>query len=247
MRSVTHFIPPPSRCEYLKDRKWQLEYEEFASISRLEYHERMLVGWRRFGHMLFRPHCPTCNACKPLRVKVDEFEPNRSQRRAERSNERVELQIGEPDLIEAVFSLYHRYHEHQHHAKSWTAHNDNDPFTFYLTFVAQPFETEAWYFVEDGRLLGVGYVDVLPDGLSAIYFFYEPTEMKRSLGTFNILSLIRRAKQLELPFVYLGYFVEGSKSMAYKALFKPFELLDGGVWRPCEPERPAAATEPPLT
>ena len=97
-------------------------------------------------------------------------------------------------------------------------------------YVANPFPTEEWSYWISGTLVGLGYVDALPEGLSAIYFVHAPDEHRRSLGTFNILTLIDAARRRGLPHVYLGYYVEGCRSLEYKARFRPHEVLNGGAW-----------------
>src|SRR5262245_29969666 len=107
MESLFRFAAPPSPCGYLPDRLWSLENEIVASMSKEEYLQRMIEGWRRFGHTLFRPACPTCRACRALRVRVADFRPDRSQRRATKANEgAVELRIGEPAVTAEKLELY---------------------------------------------------------------------------------------------------------------------------------------------
>src|SRR6516162_6752338 len=111
MESVFRYMAPPSQCGYLPEQVWRLEYDHVATMSPAEYMEYMLQGWRRFGHVLFRPRCPACTACQPLRVLVGRFRPNRSQRRAREANEGVlRLQIGSPSVSRARLELYDRYH-----------------------------------------------------------------------------------------------------------------------------------------
>jgi arginine-tRNA-protein transferase len=233
MESIFRFIAPPSRCGYLPQQTWRLEYEQVASISPAEYMERMRGGWRRFGDMLFRPHCPRCTACQSIRVLVDQFSPNRSQRRTRRLNEgAVELRIGTPDVSREKLDLYDRYHAFQAEEKGWPVHDPKDADEYARTFVANPFATQEWCYYLDGRLIGVGYVDDLPGGLSAIYFYYDPDQRTRSLGTWNVLSVLHHARSRRIPHVYLGYFVAGSRSMAYKARFLPNQVRGAdGVWR----------------
>ena len=117
--------------------------------------------------------------------------------------------------------------------KGWPPHPAKDAVEFSNSFVANPFPTEEWCYYLGDRLVGVGYVDVLPRANSAIYFFYDPVERHRSLGTFNVLSILDRCRQQGLPHVYLGYFVAGCSSMTYKSLFTPNEVLGAdGKWRP---------------
>ena len=233
MESLFRYLAPASPCGYLPDREWSLEYELFGELSAPEYLQRMKDGWRRFGYTVFRPQCPSCQACQSLRVPIATFRPSRSQRRCRALNaNKVQLRIGEPAATHAKLKLYDRYHAFQSHAKGWPTHPAKDPGSYAESFVANPFDTEEWcYFFED-RLVGVGYVDVLSEGLSAIYYFYDPTLRHLSLGTWNVLSIIEEAGRRRLDHVYLGYFVAGCDSLEYKANFRPNEVLgSNGSWR----------------
>ena len=230
MVSSLRFYAPAAPCEYLPHKTARLEYEQVERMTAAEYLERMETGWRRFGHLLFRPACRSCRMCQSLRVPVAEFRPRRTQRRVWNGNvAAVRVAIGPPSTTPAKRDLYRRFHEYQHAAKGWTLPESDG----LQIFVDNPFPTEEWCFHVDGRLVAVGYVDVLPEGLSAIYFFYDPAERDRSLGTYNVLAIIDAARQRRLPWVYLGYYVEGCRSVEYKARFRPNEVLrPDGAWTP---------------
>ena len=232
MESLYHFIAPPSACGYLPDQTWRLEYEIVGALSPAEYMQRMLQGWRRFGDALFRPRCPSCRSCRSLRVLVDRFRPDRSQRRARKTNEgNVRLEIGSPSVTRAKLTLYDRYHAYQTAARGWPEHPAKDAAGYANSFVDNPFPTLEWCYYLGERLVGVGYVDDLPGGMSAIYFFYDPDERQRSLGTWNVLNLIEHARQRRIPYVYLGYYVAGCPSMIYKSRFGPNQVLGkDGQW-----------------
>ena len=234
MQSLFTFTTDPGPCEYLPDRDWSLQYEVVGELSPSEYQSRLKAGWRRFGYSLFRPACPSCRKCQSIRVPVATFRPNRSQRRAWAANEgRVTLTIGEPGATRDKLELYDRFHHFQHGHKGWPDHGPTSAVDYIESFVEHPFPTEEWCYYRDDRLIGVGYVDALPDGLSAIYFYYDPDERDRSPGTFNVLSILRTAETRGIPHVYLGYYVEGCRSLEYKAQFRPNEVLDdSGAWRP---------------
>jgi leucyl-tRNA---protein transferase len=182
--------------------------------------------------MMFRPQCPACRQCQSLRVLADRFQPNRSQRRARKINDGVvELRIGPPAVSRAKLDLYDRFHAYQSIVKNWPEHPAKDEASYSDSFVNNPFRTEEWCYYLAGELVGVGYVDVLAGGLSAIYFFYEPNERRRSLGNFNVLNVIAEARRRAIPFVYLGYFVPGCSSLEYKASFAPNQVLGvNGRW-----------------
>ena len=233
MESLFRFTAAPSPCGYLHDQTWQLEYECAAGLNPAEYMRRMRRGWRRFGDMLFHPQCPRCTACKSLRVVVERFRPDRSQRRVRKANESViGLSIGQPSLTPAKLDLYDRYHAYQSRMKDWPLHARNDAESYASSFVHNPFATQEWCYYLSDRLVGVSYVDDLPGGLSAIYSFYDPDERDRSLGTWNVLSILAVAASQRIPHVYLGYYVAGCPSMEYKARFRPNEVLESdGRWR----------------
>ncbi len=237
MESLLRYIATPSRCGYLPDRSWSLEYELVSELAAAEYMERMLAGWRRFGAMLFRPHCRGCSACRPLRVCVDRFRPSRSQRRARKANEgQVELRIGAPSVSRMKLSLYDRYHAFQAEAKGWPDHPARDAAGYANSFVENPFPTQEWCYYLDGKLVGVGYVDDLPGGMSAIYFFYDPAQRQRSLGTWNVLNLLEASAVRGLPYLYLGYYVAGCPSMEYKRQFVPNQVRGAdGAWHDFSP------------
>jgi arginine-tRNA-protein transferase len=232
MKSFCHFVAPPSPCGYLPDQDWRLEYEMVASATPADYMQYMLRGWRRFGDTFFRPRCAGCSACRSLRVLVDRFRPDRSQRRCRKANEEtVELRIGRPGVTRAKLSLYDRYHAFQAQTKGWPLHPAKDAGSYARSFVENPFPTQEWCYYLGERLIAVGYVDDLPGGLSAIYFFYDPDERERSLGTWNVLSLIERARARRLPHVYVGYYIAECPSMAYKTRFVPNQVLGAdGQW-----------------
>jgi arginine-tRNA-protein transferase len=240
MESIFRYAVPVAPCNYLPDERSSLEYEYVAALSPEEYLGRMQENWRRFGHVMFRPTCPTCRACRAVRVRAAEYRPDRTQRRTRRDNEgAVELRIGTPAVTREKLDLYDRYHARQADAKGWPRHEPRDPESYADSFVEHPFPVEEWTYHLEGRLVGVGYVDHLPvepsglAGLSAIYFFYDPDERGRSLGTWNVMCLIDEAARRGLPYVYLGYYVEGCGSMEYKPRFVPNELRgEDGVWRP---------------
>jgi arginine-tRNA-protein transferase len=233
MESLIHYLADPTPCGYLPDQLWQLEYVHVASMSSEEYMKLLLRGWRRFGRVLFRPRCRACTACQSLRVLTKEFRPNRSQRRVRRTNEgAVALEIGEPKVTRVKLNLYDRYHAYQAASKGWPEHPAKDADEYASSFVDHPFPVEEWCYTIGGKLIGVGYVDVLPQGLSAIYFFYDPEERKRSLGIWNVLRVIEEGVRRGLPHAYLGYYIAGCRSMTYKICFGPNQILGrDGQWQ----------------
>jgi arginine-tRNA-protein transferase len=233
MDTLYRFQTPPHQCSYLPDQAAELEYEIVARLSPTEYQKRLRQGWRRFGYSLFHPQCRSCRECKSLRVVVEQFQPNRSQQRALAANVDVAVKIGRPKVTRQKLDLYDRYHLFQSQHVGWVEHGPKERADYVESFVANPFPTEEWCYYVGDHLVGVGYVDTVPEGLSAIYFFYEPEQRDRSLGTLNVLRIIESAAERGLPHVYLGYFVAGCRSLEYKARFRANETLGpSGEWAP---------------
>ena len=229
MERIVSFTTPPSRCEYLHDQQCELRYELFANLRSADYMRRLKEGWRRIGPVMFQPTCRGCRKCLTLRVPVASFRPSESQRRAWKTNERaVNLRIGAPLIAPERLELFSKFHEHGHLTKGWPAPEPEE--SALDLYVLNPFPTEEWSYWIDDRLVGAGYVDALSEGLSAIYFFHDPAHHRRSLGTFHILQMIDAARQRLLPHVYLGYYVEGCRSLEYKARFRPNEILTEAGW-----------------
>jgi arginine-tRNA-protein transferase len=167
--------------------------------------------------------------CRSLRIPVDTFRTSTSQRRAWKKNvATLGVRVGPPSMSPEKAALFARFHDHGHERKGWPGRDEAD----LSLFLQNPFPIEEWTYHVDDRLVGVGYVDALPDGLSAIYFYHEPAEHRRSLGTFNVMALVASARQRRLPYVYLGYYVPGCRSLAYKARFRPNEVLGASGWEP---------------
>lgn len=235
---VYQYTDPPSPCAYLPQELWQLENVLVAQLSLPDYGQLLLGGWRRFGHYLYRPRCPSCDACQSLRIDPLAFRPDRSQRRVRRACERrVRLEIGPTSDTQEAFDLYRRFHEFQAKHRGWTR-SDSDRESFAEGFLRNPIPTEQWSYRLGDRLVGLGFVDALPKiGLSAIYFVHDPDHRALSLGTWNILSLLDETQRRGWPHLYLGYYVAGCQSLAYKAHFRPYEIrCRDGIWR--EPEGP---------
>lgn len=232
MESLFRYTAPPSTCGYLPAERWSLEYEMVANLTAAEYALRLAEGWRRFGAMLFRPQCLHCQACRSLRVEVEKFHANRSQRRAAKANRgEIELRIGAPTVSRAKLYLYDRFHAYQTDAKDWPDYPAKDADSYRESFVHNPEFTEEWCYYLHGRLVGVGYADRLPASMSAIYFFYDPELRDRSLGTWNVLCLLEECALRKLTYLYLGYYVKGCRSLEYKGNFQPNQALGAdGRW-----------------
>ena len=226
-------MAPASRCEYLPDQTARLEYEHVERMTAAEYSEWLLARLAAVRPPPVPARVPVVPPV-PVAARAGRRVPAAAHAAARveanaNAHGAVRLQVGVPFPTTEKRRLYERFHRYQQVAKGWPA-PDADAMD---AFADNPFPTEEWCYVVDERLVAVGYVDALPDGLSAIYFFYDPDERHRSLGTFNVLSIVDAARQRGLPWVYLGYYVEGCRSVEYKGRFRPNEVLrPDGTWGP---------------
>lgn len=201
-------------------------------------------GFRRSGDYAYRPACSNCKACVPVRVPVSSFVPNRAQRRALKRNADLTLER-RTSLTDEHFELYRRYLLARHPFGGMDA---DDAKSFHEFLGSTWGVTEFWCFYEGSVLRMVAVVDRLPQGLSAVYTFFDPDETSRSLGTYAVLSQLAAARAEGLDHLYLGYWVRGSATMDYKRHFTPLEQFDGVDWRPFEaPPTPALPLSTPAT
>ena len=221
------FCTLDSECAYLPDRKTRMYYRYIPNATKKLATALIQRGWRRFGNSYFYPICKGCRECKSIRIDVQNFKPSRSQKRAIKKNAKTQIYMQKPSLTYEHIELYNRYHKFKEQKSGWSYY-EIDLQTYYEEFVvgAHNFGKEVLYFDED-RLIGVDLIDILEDGISSIYFYYDPSYANLSLGIYSLLIQIDLAKRLGLQWIYLGYWVKGCASFAYKSQFKPYEVLDG--------------------
>jgi arginine-tRNA-protein transferase len=201
-------------------------------------------GFRRSQNVLYRPSCAECSACLSARIRVDAFEPSRSQRRTINRNKDLRRRATSPWASEEQYDLFRTYLDSRH-ADGGMA--DMDVFEFAAMIEETPIRSRVVEYSdeESGALVGVSLTDVLSDGLSMVYSFYAPDMPRRSLGTYMVLDHVEIARDAGLPYVYLGYWVPGSQKMGYKARFSGLEVYAGGRWQKMkDPERYSSETHP---
>ena len=201
---------------------------ELTGPDAQEAYERLSrAGFRRSYEVAYRPACPGCNACVPVRIVVPEFEATRSQRRVLRDNAGLTADDLEAVATVEQYRLFSRYQRTRHGGGDMSAMSLED---YRAMIEHSPVTSRTVEFRDrNGALAAVMLMDRLRDALSAVYSFFDPGG--RSLGTFMVLWMIRRARELGLPFVYLGYWIEGLEKMEYKARFRPLEALREEGWR----------------
>jgi arginine-tRNA-protein transferase len=227
-------------CPYLPERQ---ERRLVALVEGQESNDRLDLlteaGFRRSQGYLYKPVCPDCRRCVPVRIAVDGFRPGRSFRKVLGRNGDLVAHAIAAIATDEQFALFHRYLRRRHQ-DGGMVRMDRAAYTEMVELA--PSTTRLIEFREpSGRLVGVSLTDFVRSGLSGVYKFYDPDAAQRSLGTFIILWHVEHARRMGLPFVYLGYWIGESRKMAYKARFAPLERLDGPFWRPFEADAPEPA------
>jgi len=228
------YVTAPQSCPYLEGRRERklftaLQGEHAATLNNALSKQ----GFRRSQNVLYRPSCAECSACLSARIRVADFKPSRSQRRIMKRNVHLDRAATSPWATEEQYDLFRRYLESRH-ADGGMA--DMDIFEFAAMVEETPVKSrvvEYWDRTSalDENLIATCLTDVLDDGLSMVYSFYNPDMTRNSLGTYIVLDHVRIAQEAGLPYVYLGYWVPGSPKMGYKSGFSALEVFRGGEWQ----------------
>lgn len=228
-----YYATSPYPCSYLADRQARSQVATPAHLIDTEIYSSLVrAGFRRSGIFTYRPHCDHCHACIPVRLPVADLQPNRSQRRALKKHADLHAREMPLALFSDHYALYNRYQQARHPGGGM----DDDSREQYTQFLLQSrVDTRLIEFFDQEGVRMVSLIDVLDDGLSSVYTFYDPDVPNTSFGTYNILWQAARCRELALPYLYLGYWIAESRKMAYKSAFTPIEGLIDGRWQPLLP------------
>ena len=219
------FVEEGRRCSYFSDEISDIRYRYINECDIGDYQNMLEHGWRRFGKMHFVPECKNCTKCVSMRIDVNNFKFSRSQKRVLSKNKDTEIYIQKPTITLEHLSLYDKYHSYMQDKKDWN-HSPVEPIEYQRSYVngASIYGKELLYFI-DKKLVGVALVDILPHSISSIYCYYDHAYQDLSIGKFSILVQIKIAQELNIPYIYLGYWIKDHFSMGYKEYYKPFEVL----------------------
>ncbi len=234
MKSIQLYLGQEHDCSYLSERRaGSILIDPEEEVTSSLYSQLIEQGFRRSAAHVYRPHCQGCNACISVRIPVQTFKATRAQNKIIRRNQDINVRAVSSQFRAEHYALYQRYIEQRH--------SDGDMYPpsveQYQGFLNTELEFARFYeFRLDEQLLAVAVTDVLAYGLSAMYTFYEPEDTRRSLGHYAILWQIQESLRLDLPYVYLGYWVKDCKKMNYKTQYQPLEGFINQHWQPLPAE-----------
>ncbi|OWY39567.1 arginyltransferase [Xenophilus sp. AP218F] len=227
--AIHFYATAPYPCSYLADRQARSQVAIPAeAINGAVYSQLVRLGFRRSGLYTYRPYCDGCQACVPVRIPVESFAPSRTQRKVWRRLAAMEAQLLPLTFDAEHYALYRLYQQARHAGGGMS----EDSAQQYAEFILKSgVDSRLAEFKLEGELKMVSLIDILSDGISAVYTFYDPDDERASLGVFNVVWQVELARALGLPYVYLGYWIAECRKMSYKAGYRPLQILKDGRWQ----------------
>jgi arginyl-tRNA--protein-N-Asp/Glu arginylyltransferase len=233
--TLQFYATAPYECSYLSHKQARSQVATPTHLIHADvYGELVASGFRRSGLYTYRPYCDGCKACIACRVDVERFKPKRYQQRAFKKHQDLEVKIGHLEFFQEHYDLYMSY-QHDRHLHGGMDGDDQDQYKQFL--LQSKVNSRLIEFrdgpggSEPGKLRIVSIIDVVQSGLSSVYTFFDTSDSGASYGTFAIMWQIEQTRKLQLPYLYLGYYIEESPKMSYKAQFEPLEVLVDDVWQ----------------
>lgn len=219
------FFEENRSCAYFENELSDMRYQYLNNSSVENYTKKVERGWRRFGKIHFVPECKSCTKCISMRIDVNNYKFSKSDKRVLNKNRDTKISIRTPDVTLEHLELYDKYHAFMNEKKSWP-YNKITLDEYVKSYVeGNLLYAKEFLYIKDDKLIGVALVDVLPDAISSIYCFYDHDYSDLSIGKFSILLQIQIAKELNIPYIYLGYWIKDHYSMGYKESYMPYEIL----------------------
>jgi arginyl-tRNA--protein-N-Asp/Glu arginylyltransferase len=238
-QNLNLYLTTEHECGYLPDHvATNLVPDPCVQMNMQLYSQLIELGYRRSGSHTYRPHCSNCQKCIPCRIPVDDFRPNRSQRRSLQTNKNCSTQLVTADYSDEHFELYTRYINARHAGGNMANPLPDDYSKFLYSNWSDTFFLELR---ENSQLIAVAVCDQVNSGLSAVYSYFEPEASSRSLGTYCVLKMIEQTKRMGLEYLYLGYLIHSSNKMRYKRFFRPLEVFISNHWQDSHRSDPSAS------
>lgn len=236
LTELQFYATAPYPCSYLPGKTARSQVATPSHLIHADlYGELVNAGFRRSGLYTYRPYCDECNACTATRIPVKRFVANRSQKRSWKKHAELDIRVLNLGYQEEHFQLYQHYQNERHAGSDM----DQDDQNQYMQFLLQSRVNSRIIEFRDGpndtdpgRLRMVSMIDILEQGISSVYTFFDTSNTSTSYGSFSILWQIQQALELDLPYLYLGYYIQNSEKMSYKAKFQPIEGLVDDHWQP---------------
>ncbi|MDC0127606.1 arginyltransferase [Methylophilaceae bacterium] len=229
LKEIQFYITTRYSCGYINGQDAQsIVATPYKNINSINFNNLMSKGFRRSGQYVYKPNCKNCNACIPIRILALNFNASRSQKRLKKYLDKLSVKLLPLTFDKEHYNLYVNY-QNKRHQNNGEAENSIDDYNEFL--IKSNVDSKLVEFRLNNQLKMVTIIDIMNDGISAVYTFYDCNDQKISLGTMSIIWLLEFCKKENLSFLYLGYWIHESQKMKYKTNFKPYELMIEGVWQ----------------